>query len=909
MVPKIQHWWKGFVPAALAAMLLAAASAQASQANAVDFNVPAQPAPSALDELAAQAHVQLLFDYKALARYKTKGVTGSMTLSNALSQVLKGTGFGFQRVNRRTVAVTPLIARADRHAIAANAHDPRSPVAAPQQDQSTADPETSKSSPVALTEIIVTAERRRQRLVDAPVAVTALTGQSLRDNGISDTQSLSQLVPSLSFQKGNHISNSVFHIRGVGTQIFDPGLESDVDVIVDGVAMANSSAGFTDLADIKRVEVVKGPQNTLFGKNAVAGIIHVITEPVSKRFGGHMNATIAQGKEYRVNGTISGPLTQTLGFRLTSFYNDVGGNVYNVPHHMMINGYQSLGVRGKLRWAPTNALSFILTGSYRNMHGYCCIQTFTHVVNPLLAQILSAAHITPGLNNRGDDENTLISQSTGSTLVSLRATLQLSAGTLSSITAYQFFDQTFNQPADGLNTPSPLYLPFGLGSIDVNGGPRTISQFTQELRFSSIVGKRLTYQVGLYYLHHAINLHYQQRLGLSTCFPGTTPAAYGLPCGRGLYLSTGGYHSNSQDINLAAYGQATLRLMRGLSLLGGMRIQHDRTSFYGSRPNQRVVTGDIPLYGPGAGGASYRDTAATGQVGMRYEFNRNSQMYLTWSTGYKGAGFCTAITCPLVNEKPVLPETAKDWELGYKTITLEGRLQMNADAFYEKYSNLQVQATQLSSNGLGAFIPTNAGNAISKGVEFDFRSRPFASLTVGGGITYLKTNINVNGLQCPLDQRAGAPVITSGTPYNQCYLPTATASTPLLNVRNGVMQLASKWRGNLVVRYDHVIPNTPLAGFVQVSGTSQSKFNFSLNQDPLTEQPGYTITNASIGVYALNGKYHLNVFVNNLFNRHYSTLIFGSPLLTSATVTPTNAMAIIPKGANRYFGINVGASF
>lgn len=902
---KTDHRRSGIVPIALAAVLLGMASTAVAGAAPIAFHIPAQSAPRALNEFAAQAHVQLLFDYKALNGFKTKSLDGRMQAATALALLLKGSGFVFQRVNDRTFAIAPSSsARKDGpgkdRERRASADDPAAPA------DKTAPARAGQS--VALAEIVVTAERTRERLVDAPVAVTALSGRALSDAGIQGTQGLSELAPSLSFRGGNHMSNNNFQIRGIGTQVFSHALESDVAVIVDGVSMATAAQGFTDLADVERVEVIRGPQSTLFGKDAVGGVIHVITEPVSKRLQGKADMTIAQGQEYRFRGTISGPLTEELGFRLTSYYDDVGGNVYNVPHHRMINGYDSLGFRGKLRWAPTNALDFILTGDYRNMHGYCCMQTFVKVVNPLLSQLLADASITAGVNNRGDDENTLISNSTAQTLVSLRGNLHLSGGTLSSTTAYQFFHSRFNQPVDGLNTPTPLYLPFGLGSLDVNGGPWSTSQFTEDLRFTSPSGRRLSYVGGLYYLHHSVNTAYQQRFGLSVCKPGTAPASYGAPCGAGLFLSSAGFHSNSQETNVAAYGQANLKLVGKLSFLGGARIQHDHVTFWANRPNQRVVPGDIPLHPAAFGSGATSDTAATGKAGLKYQFGRNSQGYVTWSTGYKGPGYDVAIGAPIVNERPVRPETARDWELGYKTLTFNGRLRVNADIFYEKYTNLQVQATNVGSGGVVQFMPVNAGSAESKGVELDFQARPMASLTLRGGVTYLDTKVNVDGLQCPLDERAGSPVMTSGALYNQCFR-TSAAATPILNVRGGVLPNASKWRGNLLARYDHVISHTGLAGFVQVSATSQTGINFSLNQDPQTVQRAYTITNASIGVFSLDGIYHVSLFADNLFNQHYLSLMFGSPLLTSATVTPGNEMGIVPKDANRYFGITMGVSF
>ena len=272
--------------------------------------------------------------------------------------------------------------------------------------------------PPVLEEIVVTAEKRIERLQDAPLAVTALSGQTLTDMGIHDTSSLAALTPSLTYQQGNNVNSSNFRIRGVGTQVFGNGLEPDVSVVVDGVVLARAAQGFTELADIERVEVLRGPQGTLFGKNAIAGVINVTTEAPANEFQSYADATFAEEGEYRFHASLSGPITDELGFRLTGYYDDVGGNIEDLTTHTRINGYDSDGVRGKLVWRPTDDLKFMLTGDYRNMHGVCCSSVYVQVQNPLLQTLL--APVTAGVNNRQTVDNALSNQTTGQSTFSLQ---------------------------------------------------------------------------------------------------------------------------------------------------------------------------------------------------------------------------------------------------------------------------------------------------------------------------------------------------------------------------------------------------------------------------------------------------------------------------------------------------------
>jgi iron complex outermembrane receptor protein len=886
-------------------------------------HIPAQDLGPALKQLAEDRELQLLYFSDTVRNLRTSGAFGDLSADEALAQLLTGTGLSYRYVDHKAIAIVPPGAtntvktgaqnstqRTDTKASGSFGERFRVAQVDSGQGQSDAAGQVAGES-AQLEEIVVTAEKRKERLLETPVAVTAISGQTLSDLRAYDTTNLTSLTPSLTFTQGNHINSYSFRIRGVGTQVFGAGLEPDVSAVVDGVVLARAAQGFSDLADIERVEVLRGPQGTLFGKNAIAGLINVTTKAPSKEFEGSADATVAELGEYRFHGTLSGPIMDGLGFRLTGYYNDVEGNIHNVPNDRRINGADSSGVRGKLFWQATDTLDFTLSGDYRNMHGYCCASTQIQAGSPLLQQLLANAGITAGINNRRDDENTLTWETTGQTTFALTGNLKLGdAGTLTSISAYQSFDFNNNQPVDYFNTPVPLYFPVTNGSYDINGGPMDLGQFTQELRFTSPGGERFNYVAGLYYLDLNVNRGFVRRTG--GCAPGGAPAQYGLPCVVALYRSQGGFHSNNKDQNAAAFGQGDLQLIGGLSALAGVRVQHERLSYWGVRPaNTPLFPGDLGLVGVAAssGSGSVDHTAATEKVGFKYALSPDAEGYLTWATGYKGAGYNTEFGATFENQQPVRPETAKTWELGYKTQFLDSRLRVNTALFYADYRNLQVQANRGNADaGIVLFAPTNAGSAITKGVELEFDARPVSALTFSGGVTYLETSVNIAGLQCPLSAQAAAPVITGGAPFNTCYKPSAGAQ-PIQNVEGGVLPQASKWRGDLLARYDHAIPATPLGGFVQASAVSQSKFNFTIEQDPLTVQNAYTIVNTSIGIHDLGGRYELSLFADNVFNQHYVTYLQRGISLTSAAYFPNSLLGIVPKDADRYFGATVKVSF
>ncbi|EQD48053.1 TonB-dependent receptor, partial [mine drainage metagenome] len=174
-------------------------------------------------------------------------------------------------------------------------------------------------------------------------------------------------------------------------------------------------------------------------------------------------------------------------------------------------------------------------------------------------------------------------------------------------------------------------------------------------------------------------------------------------------------------------------------------------------------------------------------------------------------------------------------------LTLGGRLRFSADVFYEKIRNLQVQATRYDPATQGTeYYSTNAGHVTSQGAEVDFQARPVPALTLSGGIAYVHAYVDTTGLECPLVDQANA-LVSAATPQplNVCFLPSATATTTDVNVEGGMLPDSPEWSGDLVARYEHVIPNTSLAGFIQASANYRSAVNFSLNQDPETVQGAY----------------------------------------------------------------------
>jgi iron complex outermembrane receptor protein len=749
---------------------------------------------------------------------------------------------------------------------------------------------------------VVTAQKRNERLQDVPLSVTAIGGEALARRQINDSAGLVAAIPSLTFQQGSNPTNTSFRIRGIGTSIFGQGIESSVSTVVDGVVAVRQAQGFTDFADIEQVEVLRGPQGTLFGKNATAGLVNVTTARPSRDFEGNADATVAEHGEYRVRGTVSGPITDQLRARLTGFYNDVRGITRNVATDRWVNGSKSWGLRGKLEWDASDNLNFLLAGEYRKTDALCCSSTLTSVQTTALKSLIGP--ITPSRTNREISDDTETYANSSQQTYSLQGDWNLGGATITSISAYQRYRLEVNQPIDRIDAATPLFLGTGAAYslFNQNHGKVDLKAISQELRIANNGTGDFNYVAGVYYSHSTVDRPFDRRR--ARCTAGT----FGQPCDAAniVWQSASSFARLKQD-SVAAFGQADYRIVGGLKAIAGLRLQYEKGTNSGTR-TAPIVAGDqiFPSNGNTSGSITADDTALTGKAGLQYEFSRNAQVYATYTRGYKGLGYNMEIATDFANQDVVQPEHVNAYEVGFKGQTADGSFSLSGALFLADYTNLQVQANRSDpQTGVVQFVPTNAGKSRSKGFELEATARPSERLSLTAAVTHLDATIDIDGLNCPLQYQAAAQVM-SGKPVNVCYR-TATGATPQQNLRGAALPASPRWRIALSPRYEAPIGGH-LAGFAQVNVSFQSAQNFAVEQDPLLVQPSYTLVDASIGLRQIDGRYSLTLFVKNLFDTNYLTSIAHNSLLAT-TANPYDLNATYNKDADRYFGASVGVRF
>ena len=770
---------------------------------------------------------------------------------------------------------------------------------------------------VEIEEVLVTAQKRTERLLDVPVAVTAVSGEALAAKNITDTASLVRAAPSLTFQAGSTPANSSFRIRGIGTSLFGQGVESSVSLVIDGVVMARPAQSLTDFADLERVEVLRGPQGTLFGKNATAGVVQLVTARPSHEFGGKAEATIATHDEYRIKASVTGPISDTLAGRISAYYNDVGGYISNVRTGADEGGFESFGVRGKLEWEPTEQLSLLLTGDYRMFVGTIGRPVLVSTPNPVMAQLIAPIVASPSNRSISSDVQTL--SKTNQAMVSLEANYDLGWGALTSLSAYQQYKEHGQIDVDGLYTPRPIYLGSqpsnGNSRFSVNDGPLDIGNFSQELRIANNPGQRLSYVAGLYYSD--VLIHRDFKRAIDTCTG--TGLVLGQPCAT--YVTRSGYHSAKlKSEHISAFGQAEFELVENLKLIAGARVQREEVTVIGNRPGLQLNPGDLPLQGPtgtrSIGTRTADDTAMTGKIGLQYRLSPDMQAYATYARGYKGLGLGTELTEDFVNDPPVMPEHVDAYEAGLKGRLPEAGLTFSLAVYYAKYTDLQIQANRSDpTTGVIQYVQTNAGSSTTKGFELEGDWRPSENFSLSGSLTYTKALIEVDGLNCPLQFQAGAPVLTGDFPTNTCYrarLPNAAGvlvtGAPRQDIRDGRLPSTPEWRLSLSPRYEREFAGSDWSGFVQADVTYQTEQQFAVEQDPLLRQDAYTMVNLSFGVRDVVRGLSATLFVRNLLDETYYVGMGHNTTLASPQF-PNEVGAYIPRDAERLYGVTLGMKF
>lgn len=730
--------------------------------------------------------------------------------------------------------------------------------------------------PVALQEVVVTAQKREQSLQQVPIAISALSGADLRDAGVIGMQAVAALVPSFAIVQSDSMVAQSYRLRGIGSDADIPTFEPDVGLFIDGVYMPRSGLGVDDLVDIARIEVLKGPQSTLYGMNVTAGVVNVVTEAPSSAPQGRIAAsasTLEGGRTAlagRVAGSYSGPLSDSIRVRLSGVSYNQGATTRNlIKGPGDANNMHRYAVRGVVDIDLSERTRLRLTAARTDVYD-------TRGIDPDIYYSPTALYLDSTLgpafgvgacpdndpNDRVICSSAPYRASAVTNILSATLTSKLGDNTLTSITAWSDYrDHNVTGDIDQLNLP--------IASQDDLQAGRT---FTQELRLTSPDGGRLEWLAGGYYLNSGFERGDHGRTPEFTLLPAAAvipldpslPAAVviGQPGDKGFLDSSA--HSEYGAI----FGQTTVKVADGFSLIAGLRWATETKN--ASLNSTSEVTPNPALIGTGyeyinlltavlsspAGNGDYHHhtDGFTWSLTTDYKLSDDAMLYATWARGSKSGGFNIGYGSAAREERPFGDERVNNYEIGAKFDFADKRGRVALAAFHTVYDNYQNAGFVTLQ-----FLVNNAEKVTVNGFEADGTFALARGLAVNVGATYLDAMYN--------RYLGGA-----------CYSGRAADSLPVdgvftaCNLSGENLPYTPHWKSNVGLNYERPAGFGSLYG--RLDASLSSRVMTDANLDPRHVQEAYALVNARLGARFGNG-YDLSVWTDNLFNR--TTILIDGP--------------------------------
>jgi iron complex outermembrane receptor protein len=701
-------------------------------------------------------------------------------------------------------------------------------------------------------EIVVTAQKRSENLQKVPIAITVVSSAQLAQQQINTVIDLKRSAPALEFAQPGQSPGGGGFIRGLGTTITSSTAEPSVGIVIDGVPQGNVPQ--TNIFDVSRVEVLRGPQGTLYGQSVSAGLVNIVTNaPKLGEFSGY-----AQG-EFGNNGTagsdysrrigravVNVPLGQNAAFRIAGHYDSID-DVSRDDLTGIKSNRDDRGLRGRLLWEPSDAVTINLIGDYNQINTKNPPYFSVYKTGDAgLANELAACGITLGGAN--GDNCTPVTQTQDEKTYGFSGQIDIKLGThtLTSITAYRADKMNEVASIDGLPAASPT-SPYP----NITYGPSTYDQylFSQEIRLSSPTGNRLEYVVGGYFSRYHATRDYVNNLQL-----------FFLP----VPLTTA-YIRTPQVQSLAAFGQATYKLTDQLRLIAGGRYTSNEV-----QARSDVLSNPGEASGYFTGHSTVHNFSWKG--GAQYDITSRIMAYATFSRGFKGQTYDDDSDLS-VNPRYVKPEIPTAVEIGLKGQVFSNKLGFDLNLFHTHVKDYQAQVcTPDLQRGL-VCAAENISVLTSKGVELDLYGQPIRGLSINGGVIYVHATYPKGFFGTDGTDLGGYQVINS-----------------------------ARWKATASAEYQTRFTDS-MKGFVGGDTVYRSRVRYiTAGTDDVTFRPHF-ITGGRLGVRLNDDKYEIAIFGRNLFNVHEPTLRYNSAI---ATATYTQ---ILTDASYRVVGLSGNVKF
>lgn len=668
-----------------------------------------------------------------------------------------------------------------------------------------------KGDTPVLDAVVVTAERRAQPLQEVPISVTALTGKDIEESKINSIIDVQQSVPGLTVTQASTGEAQVF-IRGIGTDIVGSGVEDAVAVYIDGVYQSRSSSTAMQFIDVDRVEILKGPQGVLYGRNATGGAINIISKAPSGEKLGQYDVQAGSYNQRIVRGTVGGALFDgAVNGRLSFLHNRDEGDTQNVLLNDRGNSSDVNALRGSLAFLPNDKLAVTINAHYYHDNATTMFKPLYPDVNPLFTTFGATVIDDP----RTVMQNLTNEASLAQSGVDVKAEWSFDASELTSITAFHKTDYNIKQ-ADLDGTEVPLA---NVRSPTTGVGiPETTNLFSQEFTLVSIDSSPLAWTGLLSYTHQKVDAP-----GFNVSFPL-------------LNMTTNSVATVITDA-LGIGGQATYSTSNGMRLTAGARFSTETKNL---EKDQTYLNGAL------TGSMTDKKTwsSVTPKFVVDYSPDKNSMIYASVTKGFKSGGYNTVAIQPAF-----APETAINYEAGIKSETFDGRLHLNLAAFYTKYNDMQLSLVMSGAGGIYSQIK-NAAKATSQGVEIGALAKPTDRFELSGGLQFLKARF---------------VEFVSIDPQNPALGAFDHKGNPLSRAPDKTVNLAAQYSW----------PSASGAISLRGEGSYRSKIYYTPFKNEYASDAGRTIWNVLLN-YEPAGKTGIygGAFVKNLGNKTYTKAIF-----------------------------------
>jgi iron complex outermembrane receptor protein len=817
-----------------------------AETAAVKLDIAVQDLGSALEAFAQQTKAQTLFASVIVKGLRTNGISGIYTPAEALRHLVKGTGLTIIPNGENSFILT------------AETSGQRS------------SPAASADSPIEQSEdVVVTARRRQEKAQDVPIPMTVLSGEALTATDTFRIEDIARQLPSTNVTVSNPRQSSV-SVRGIGNNPANDGLQPSVGVFLDGVYLGRPGMAVFDLIDLDQLELLRGPQGTLFGKNTTAGVLNITTQKPSFAAGGAAETTFGNLGDREIKAGITGPLDDKQAVRLSVYDTVRDGLLHSVVTGKDYDDRSRYGARGQWLANVNDTLTLRFVAEYNNEGDRQGVAAPYKEINGagvwaqnarykadaaalgLTSQTVSQGHDIYGTDVYINDQQSMKVVQGATTLL---ADYDLGGGfALASVTGFRSWDFYPLNDSDG----STLSLQPAAGGINHD------KQFSQELRISSPLGGPIDYTAGLYYFRQQERVHifnvYGGEVTLLEDFLGSYDYATGVftpatPAKAGSYLNkTVTTDSRLGTNSTAAFGQANWHLTDQLTLTAGLRntYENNNIDLWRNLAGTAAATPTNPNYQSDR--YSKVDNNLGGTLALDYKLNDNASPYVSYSHGAKAGAMNSqpAAGNPLTpNSIIVRPEKINDVEMGFKSQFFRHRLTFNANTFYALVQDYQASGTVIDpATGRNTQTLLNTGWVQSKGAEID------SSYKLGTGLT-----VGLNGSYNQVTYRSfrnGSCAAEYETSALYCDL----TGRPVAG--------APKWISALDSRYEKSVADG-WVGYVEAQYTYKSSFFGPWVQDDsaYSKVKAVGLTNLWIGSKILNGQLDIALWVRNIFDKRY----------------------------------------